>query len=138
MERKANAPEMRNAIYLTIAGLATGTFLVFGLPSSSYIPRITEQGKQVKIAKTYSPLSYLELTIEKEKPTRIAQKSLLTDNLLLEFDLTPQGKVERMTEDSSLWGKPNMRTSSPKMNPRVNWAGVNHTAQRYLAHFEKR
>ena len=88
--------------------------------------------------KMYSPLSYLELTTEKDKPKKISQKSLLTDKIILEFDLNFQGKVEKMVEDSNLWGQAKMRTSSPEENKTLNWYAVNQNAQRYIAHFNEK
>ena len=111
-----------------------------GLIGSNYLKyhnKVVEKEGEISITKIYSPLSYLELTTEKEKPTKIFQKSTLTDNPIIGFELDEKGLVKNMTEDSSLWGKPKFRTSFPEKNSRTNWAGVNQTAQRYVSYFAK-
>ena len=137
MIERANSSEVKKAIYLSIAGLAFGAFVSFGILPSTYERQVPER-KQIEAKKLYSPLSYLELTTENGRPKRIFQKSLLTDSIILGFDLNSLGKVERMIEDSSLWGKPKMRISSPEKNPGVNWRGVNQTAQSYIAYLEEK
>ncbi len=90
---------------------------------------------EVEMTRLYSPLSYLNLELKDGIPTAISQKSSLTDSTILRFELNSQGKVERMIDDSALYGFQKLRSSYPKENPEINWDRVNQTAQGYIAYF---
>ena len=122
------------------AGL--GILLIASLGQSTYntysvIPEKIRQGKEIKMTKIYSPLSYLEQISEGGSIKEISQKRLLTNSTIIRFKLNSDGKVEEIVQDSSLWGKPNLIYSSPEKNKTVDWSAVNKTAQNYIAYFEK-
>ena len=135
------APALK-AVGMSLASLAIGTIVALGLEfNSNYREnnnKIVRQGKEIRKTKVYSPLSYLELISENGIIKKVLQRSSLTDSETLRFKLNPQGKVEKMVEDSNLWGKANMRTSSPEENKTVDWFAVNQTVQTYINHFQEK
>ena len=134
-------PEAIKAVGISLSTLALGTMIALGMEWYSnyneYHNKTTKQGNEIKKTKTYSPFSYLELVYENGAIKEVSQKNSLTDREILRFKLNSLGNVEKMVEDSNLWGKANMRTSSPEENKTVNWFAANQTAQEYIAYFQK-
>jgi len=131
------------AIKLLLGGLALGTTI--GIGNAWHDNHLKNNNKlniypsnEMGMTKVYSPLSYLEIKSKGEYIEKISQKSSLNNSLIIGFELNSKGKVERMIEDYSLFGKQEIRISSPEKDKTVDWSAINKTAQKYIAHFERR
>lgn len=133
--------EVIKALGISVGGFAIGAAIAIGLEwgfnYKEYNNKTIMIGEEIIKTKTYSPLSYLELIYEGGRIKEVSQRSSLTENEILRFKLNFNGNVEEMIEDSCLFGKQKLRTSSPDQNKTINWPAVNQTAQRYIAYFQR-
>lgn len=135
---KFDTSKIKEAIKYALGGLAIGTIIATGMSWTGKFQEKSKEKKETIISRIYSPLSYLELIEEENRVKSISQKNLFNHSTILKFNLDSNGRIERIVEDSSLWGKPNYRTSSPKENETMNWKAINKTAERYISYFEKK
>jgi len=118
---------------LLVAALGYSTYNNYSVTPDKSL----RQGSELKQTKSYSAFSYLEQISEGGNIKEISQKNSLTDSTIIRFKLNPQGKVEEIVQNSSLCGKPNLKSAYPGDGKNIDWPAVNQTAQNYLAYFER-
>jgi hypothetical protein len=138
--KKHDTQKIKEALKYAFGGFIAGTVLATGIfleGNYSKNKRNFEEINETKTMKIYSPLSYIELIKEGNKIRSISQKSLFNDSTILKFDLNHLGRVEKMVENSSLWGNPKLRISYPEKDKTIDWKAVNKTAERYATYLKK-